>query len=77
MRNICMKSILAAAVFTIMAIGLSGCAGKKDEKLPVVKLSIWWSDQGDWNLIEETIEAFEEEHADEAVFDISFLRRMS
>lgn len=76
MRNTYVKIILAVWLLMVVSVAVSSLAGCSDREtsLPVVKLSIWWSDEGDWNLIEETIAAFQEEHADEAVFEISFFK---
>lgn len=71
MRRWRIKAILLSAVLTVTSVWTAGCAGKKQEELPVIKLSVWWSDEEDRALINRTIEAFQEQYADEAVFEIA------
>lgn len=71
MRRIGIKAILLSAALAVTSVLTSGCAGKERKELPVVKLSVWWSDEEDRELINRTIKAFQEEHADEAVFEIA------
>lgn len=70
MRRKGIKTILIAAVFVVTAVCMPGCAGNEKKELPVVKLSVWWSDEEDRELIDRKIEAFQVKYADEAVFEI-------
>lgn len=65
------KAILLAAVLAVTSVLTAGCAGKEQNELPVVRLSVWWSDEGDREQVNRAIEAFREEYADEAVFEIT------
>ena len=65
------KTVLTAAVLATVLFGLTGCAGLKPEPVPEVKLSVWWSDEEDRQLIEETIAEFQNKYANEAHFDIT------
>lgn len=65
------KMILAAMVMIVTASGLAGCSAEKSGPVPEVKLTVWWSDKDDWELVNETIEMFQQEHAGEAEFDIT------
>lgn len=71
MRRMGIKTILFTAVLAVTSGWTTGCAGKEDRELPVVKLSVWWSDEEDRELIDDRIRVFQEEHADEAVFEIT------
>lgn len=71
MRRMGMKTILLTALLTFTSVWTAGCAGKENGELPVVKLSVWWSDEEDRELIDGRIQAFQEEYADEAVFEIT------
>lgn len=70
MRHTKAKIMTAAAVLALTVVGVTGCSGRK-EPLPTVRLSVWWSDEDDRELIDQTIETFQEEHAQEAVFEIT------
>lgn len=71
MRRMGMKAILLSAVLAATSVLTTGCAGKGQKELPVVKLSVWWSDEEDRGLINRAIEAFQEEYAEEAVFEVT------
>lgn len=68
------KIILATAALLSAFLGLVGCSVLKSEPLPTVKLSIWWSDEGDRELLDQTIKSFQTKYADEAVFEITISR---
>lgn len=68
------KMILAAAVFLAASFAFTGCSRLQPNSLPVVKLSIWWSDEKDRDLLEQTIDSFQKRYADEAVFEITISR---
>lgn len=65
------KIILTTAAFLTAFLGLTGCSVPKSPQLPIVKLSIWWSDEGDRELLNQTIKSFQTKYADEAVFEIT------
>lgn len=67
------KIILKAMALTAAVCGLAGCSGAKmaADSVPEVKLTVWWGDDGDRELLDETIESFQEEHAGEAAFEIT------
>ena len=71
MRHTKVKIITATAALTVTLLGMTGCSNLRQEPLPEVKLSIWWSDEGDRELIDQIIEEFKTEYADEAHFDIT------
>lgn len=64
------KGITAVALAAAL-LGMTGCSLMKQEPLPEVKLSVWWSDDGDRELIDQIIEEFKTEYADEALFEIT------
>lgn len=66
-----MKIIYIFMILMIFSLGLAGCSGLKQKSLPVIKLSIWWSDEGDKELIDQAIESFQSEYADKAFFEIT------
>ncbi len=68
------KIIVATAALLSAFLGLVGCSVLKSEPLPTVKLSIWWSDEGDRELLDQTIKSFQTKYADEAVFEITISR---
>lgn len=70
MRHTKAKIMATAAVLALTVLGVTGCS-KKNEPLPTVRLSVWWSDEDDRALIDQTIKTFQEEHAQEAVFEIT------
>lgn len=61
----------AAVVCLMMILGAALCGCQRQNQRPTVKLSIWWSDDGDRELVEEIIEAFQEEYEKEALFEIT------
>lgn len=71
MRRINIRTVLLAAVFAVTSVWGAGCAGKESGELPLVKLSVWWSDEEDRELIDSRIQAFQKEYAEEAVFEIT------
>lgn len=64
-----MKVIIKAAAAVMAAVMLTGCSAS--EPKPTVTLSVWWSDEGDRELINAEIEKFKEMYADEAEFGIT------
>lgn len=52
----------------------AGCEGAASKQLPTVRLSIWWSDEGDRELLNEKIDEFKEKYSDKAVFEITISR---
>lgn len=71
MWNTKAKIVVTAAVLTMALLNVAGCSDRKKDSLPVVKLSVWWSDEEDRELINDIIEEFESEHAQEALFEIT------
>ena len=71
MRHTKIKIITVTAALAATLLGMTGCSALKQEPLPEVKLSIWWSDENDRELIENIIEEFKTEHAEEALFEIT------
>ncbi|MCM1326891.1 MAG: extracellular solute-binding protein [Bacteroidales bacterium] len=65
------KIFLAACCLTAVSICLAGCSKAQPKQLQTVKLSVWWSDEGDRDLLNQAIEEFKKEYADEAVFEIT------
>lgn len=65
------KMILLTMVMVVMAFGLVGCSAENPAPLPEVKLTVWWSVEVDLELVNETIEMFQQEHADKAEFEIT------
>ncbi len=64
------KFIGAAAVLLTAALTLaSGCSAH--DSIPTVKLSVWWSDENDRELINAEIEKFKEKYSDEAQLEIT------
>lgn len=63
--------ITVAAVLAGILCGVTGCSGTAGQELPIVKLSVWWSDEDDMTLIDEVIGEFQREHEREAVFEIT------
>lgn len=65
----------ARAFFAVVSAAclmlLAGCAGDGANRLPPVKLSVWWSDGGDIELINEKINEFKEKYSDKAAFEIT------
>ncbi len=61
--------VLALTMVCVMVV-LCGCSQKEpaQEELPVIKLSVW-SDERNFELLDEVIEEFKETYKDEAVFD--------
>lgn len=64
-------NILRVLLLMAVALGLMGCSGAESEPVPEVKLSVWWSEEEERELLNQTIEAFQEEYADEALFQIT------
>ena len=64
-------NILRVLLLMAVALGLMGCSGAEPEPVPEVKLSVWWSEEEERELLNQTIEAFQEEYADEALFQIT------
>ena len=71
MRHTYIKIITVTAALSAALFGMTGCSNWKQTALPDVKLSIWWGDENDRDLIENIIEEFKAEYADEAHFDIT------
>lgn len=71
MKHKNIRTVLVAAVLGLVLLGLSGCQVLQSKPLPTIKLSVWWSDEDDRELIYETIEAFQKEHEKEAVFEVT------
>lgn len=71
MKHTNVKVITVIAALGVTLLGMSGCSNWRRDSLPEVKLSIWWSDEDDRDLIENIIEEFKTEHADEALFEIT------
>lgn len=71
MRYAGIKRILAAALIVLISVGFVGCSGRTARQLPVVRLSVWWSDENEKELISDKVEAFKKEYAGEAVFEIT------
>lgn len=65
------KKIVRAAFLVVSSLGLMGCSGGGKDPVPEVKLSVWWSEEDERELLDQTIEAFQEEYADEALFQIT------
>lgn len=65
------KKIAGAALLIMAVFGLTGCSNTDSKSVPEVKLSVWWSEEDERELLEQTIEAFQEEYADEALFQIT------
>lgn len=65
------KRAAAAAVCLLMILGVVLCGCHEQASRPLVTLSVWWSDDGDRELVEEMIEAFQKEHEKEAAFEIT------
>lgn len=65
------KRAAAAAVCLLMILGVVLCGCREQASRPLVTLSVWWSDDGDRELVEEMIEAFQKEHEKEALFEIT------
>lgn len=64
------KFIRAAAVLLTAALTLiAGCSAHSS--IPTVKLSVWWSDENDRDLINAEIEKFKEKYSDEAQLEIT------
>lgn len=63
--------IVTATALAVTLFGMTGCSKLKQEPLPEVKLSIWWGDESDRELIGNIIEEFKAEYADEALFEIT------
>ena len=70
MRHTYIKIITVTAALSAALFGMTGCSNWKQTALPDVKLSIWWGDENDRDLIENIIEDFKAEYADEAHFEI-------
>lgn len=67
-----MHRLYKAAVAGVLAVSLmltAGCAARKPK--PTVKLSVWWSDEDDRDLINTEIENFTKKHASEAELEIT------
>lgn len=60
-----------AVLLTVLLPCFGGCESVGSKQLPTVRLSVWWSDEGDRELLNEKIDEFMEEYSDEAVFDIT------
>lgn len=71
MQGMQVKKALAAAVCAAMVSGVALCGYSERNARPLVRLSVWWSDDGDRELVEEIIEEFQEEHETEALFEIT------
>ncbi len=71
MKHTNVKIITVTATLAIALFGMTGCSGLKQKPLPEVKLSIWWGDESDRELIGNIIEEFKAEYADEALFEIT------
>ena len=71
MRHTNVKIITVTAALSAALLGMTGCSGLKQEPLPEVKLSIWWGDESDRELIGNILEEFKAEYAEEAHFDIT------
>lgn len=70
MKQKFMRAVTAAFLAVSLCICVS-CASTGSKQLPIVKLSIWWSDEDDRELLNEKINEFKEAHSDEAVFEIT------
>lgn len=71
MRNTRLKAALTA-IFLVAAVAYqTGCQMSGHSPVPAVKLSVWWSDDGDRELITGIIEEFKREHSKEAEFEIT------
>lgn len=68
------RKVLASALCMAMLSGVALCGYSQQNSRPLVKLSVWWSDDGDRDLVEKMIEEFEKEHEREAVFEITVSR---
>lgn len=73
MKHRFMKAVLAVAL-TILLLVFGACSGVGSKPLPLIQLSVWWSDEGDRELINEKIHEFKEKYSDEAVFEITLSR---
>lgn len=60
----------AAALLTVLSMLMTPGCSAADEK-PEIKLSVWWSDEDDRELINSEIEKFKELHSDEAELEIT------
>ena len=65
------RKIVGAAFMIMAAFGLTGCSDVDSKSVPEVKLSVWWSEEEERELLDQTIEAFQKEYADEALFQIT------
>lgn len=65
-----MKAVWISAAIIVLLL-FTGCSKARSKQLPTVKLSVWWSDEGDIELINEKIDEFKAEYADEAVFEVT------
>ena len=74
MRYIKGKRAAAATVCLMMILGVMLCGCYEQASRPLVKLSVWWSDDGDRELVAEIIEEFKKEHEKEALFEITVSR---
>lgn len=63
------KGMAAALCLITLSVMLCGC--QKQASRPLVKLSVWWSDDGDRELVEEVIEEFRQEYEGEALFEVT------
>lgn len=71
MWNTGIKITLSAMLLAAVSFGLAGCLKTNPAPVPVIKLSVWWSDEGDKRLIDNAIETFKTDYADEALFEIT------
>lgn len=69
-----LKAFWLAAVLAVTSPGLTGCRDQTSAPVPVVKLSVWWSDETESSLINSAIESFQEKYAGEANFEITVSR---
>lgn len=71
MKNTGFKAVLTAIFLAAAVACQTGCQMRGTASVPTVKLSVWWSDDGDRELITGIIEEFKREHAKEAEFEIT------
>ena len=70
-RPMTVKILLTAFCLAATSFCFTGCSKTQPQQLKTVKLSVWWSDEGDRDLLNQTIEEFKKEYASEAVFEIT------
>lgn len=70
MKHKFIRTIMVVLMTALLSC-FAGCGGVTSEQLPTVSLSIWWSDEGDRELLNEKIDEFKEKYSDKAVFEIT------